>query len=171
VYDRIRGELKPGERLLWCGRPRGGIRVGVGEVLPGFLFLVFTVFAIAGGAYIMVPFGIGLLTYLAYKTIVHDPRRRSATAYGLTDRRVIVIESWPVRQVTRLPLRVLTDITLKEREDRSGTIACFVTDPDLQKRNKRGEAVAGSLFRMIVDARHVYDLLRDARARCAAPRV
>jgi len=51
-----------------------------------------------------------------------DARIRAKTFYGLTNRRTIIISGLLSRTINSLPLRTLSDISLQERSDRSGTI-------------------------------------------------
>ncbi|MEA2511420.1 MAG: hypothetical protein QOJ59_907 [Thermomicrobiales bacterium] len=180
AYEQIRTELLPGERLLWSGRPRGGIRVqGQDGCLVPFMLLwmsiptlaIVNMFAeddLSPVAIVLLPFlFIGFYVLIGDRLL--DARYRSKTAYGLTDRRVIVVDGLLHRQTQSLPLDALSDITLHERADRSGTITCTSPSGFLYKKNKRGETVARPLFRIVVDVRHVHDLLLEARANASPP--
>lgn len=173
VYVRVHGQLDPGERLLWCGRPRGASGRTIGMLIPILFMVIWTGIALGAAldnraegqpvADVLVPLLMGLgglvaLVYLVIWMIFGDVWTRRRVAYGLTDRRVIIIDG---RTVRSLPLHTLVDITLQERADRSGTIRCFVRGTT----NKRGVPVSRPLFRRIVDARYVYALLLDARER------
>ena len=55
-----------------------------------------------------------------------DSWQRSRTWYGLTDQRVVILNSRGVRSIA---LGALGGIALREREDRSGTIVFGFSDP------------------------------------------
>jgi len=74
---------------------------------------------------------------------------------------VIIVEGLIDQHALSLSLDTLSNITLHKN---SGTISCIG-----HKTNKRGDMVQGSLFRLIVDAPHVYELLREAQAGLLTP--
>jgi hypothetical protein len=138
MYDEadktIRAELGPGERLVWAGRPRGGVRLTAADALMIPFSLVWCGFAVfweksalsmnAPGFFALwgLPFiGVGL--YVVFGRFIADAVRRGKISYGLTDRRVIIVSGVFTRQVTSLDLAALGEITVSERPDRSGTIA------------------------------------------------
>jgi hypothetical protein len=112
---------------------------------------------------------IGLLLLVWQCKIVNDvlldALRRRTAVYALTDRRALVIGGLFARRAQSFPLESFTSLTLREGKQGSGTIFCSGTVGDCHKKNRRGELVPRPLFRRIVDARHVYDLMRDAQAR------
>ncbi|MGH2558707.1 MAG: hypothetical protein ACRDJH_06555 [Thermomicrobiales bacterium] len=180
VYDRIRAEIVPGERLLWCGRPRGGIHFKREDIFLTLFFLVWTGFSLTAvisfvsrrEGVIVVPALFALVgLYMLVGRYPVDAWRRSTTAYGLTNRRAIIVHGLFGPDVRSLPLHTLAEITLRERCDRSGTITCLGNTPAWHRTNNQGMPKKGSLFRMIVDARHVHDLLLDAQAKLAMTRV
>jgi hypothetical protein len=98
-----------------------------------------------------------------------DAWMRSRTSYALTDQRALIISGLFSQQVKSLPLRTMSDITLKERPDGSGSIA-------LGPSTGRYSLLAGSgwpgsgryqppAFEMIENVRNVHNILRDAQAR------
>ncbi|HSN97411.1 MAG TPA: hypothetical protein VLS89_03900 [Candidatus Nanopelagicales bacterium] len=113
--DRLRGEeeearfmvqqeLAPGERLVWAGKPRQGVRlvpadvylIPAGLVLAGFpLLMSIAVLVLAGPAAVGVLFQIAPFfafgLYLAGFRFLVDARRRAQTYYGLTDRRALIV--------------------------------------------------------------------------------
>ena len=125
--------LDPGERLLWSGQPRPGIRLRALDIflIPfTLLWCGFAIFwesmVILKGAPIFfmlwgVPFVcVGL--FIAFGRFFVDARARARTWYGVTSQRILIVNGLFSRQIKSLQLRTLTDVSLTERGDRSGTI-------------------------------------------------
>ena len=174
----IVGQLDSGERLIWSGRPGGGLRVRRGDwfMIPfsllwgGFAFFwewmairqgAPLLARVWGGAFVLVG------THLVAGRFFWDARRRSHTYYAVTDRRVLLVTSrWP-RNTTTLPLRSIPAITLAEREDGTGDVVFDSTDAGhvgIGGRLPRGSSVP-TMLEFIPNARRVYDLIRDAQRR------
>jgi hypothetical protein len=173
----IRRELSPNERLLWFAKPRQGIRFRVSDLymIPFSLFWAgFAVFwelsVIRDGAplFFMI-WGIPFLVMGAYITVgrfILDAVLRRKTAYGLTDRRVLLVSGLWSRAVRMLDLAALPELSLVERSDRSGTIA-FGAPASPRRRMMPGTPWPGVetpfAFEMIEEARDVYDRIRAAQ--------
>lgn len=132
----IRGELKPGEQLIWCGRPGKGARPSIREALmwlfsvPGIVVVIL----IAGWPTVrrgvpiiplvvlffalVVPFCWLILYYLCHA------RRWARTYYGLTGRRVIVVSNLLRRGVKSRELSAIQYLRLFPGRHGEGTI-CF----------------------------------------------
>ncbi len=93
--------LRPGERLLWSGRPDPAVHLTVADVflIPfGLLWTGFSVFwtfgVAAGGAPLpSVLFGLPFVLFGLYMLVgrfVYKARRKRRTAYGVTTERVLV---------------------------------------------------------------------------------
>jgi Bacterial PH domain len=186
-YGSAEGDLSAwltaGERLLWSGRPRGGIRLQASDALLIPFSLFWGGFAIFWETMVLrsnaplffalwgVPFVLAGLYIIAGRFVV-DAFGRGKTLYGLTDRRIVIVSGLFNRQVHSLPLRTLPEITLSERPDRSGTITFGV--PPYPMAGIFGRHVVqnwpGSrqfvppAFLMIENARYVYDLIQQAQA-------
>jgi hypothetical protein len=175
AYEQIRRELHPTERLLWSGRPRRGIRFNRGEAVRTCLFVVGGVLlfllwrAAGGGGVVLALIYLFVLCGIVDRVVV-DAWRRRKTYYGLTDRRAIVVDGLFNQQVRSLPLRPSPKLSLREGGNRYGTILCSPGSGHWYKKNRRGMIVPRPLFRMIVDARHVYNLMLDAQAKPPASR-
>ena len=176
--------LGPGERLLWSGQPRSGIQLRgqdaylipfslmwggfaifweymaltQGSKAPGPVGIVFPLFG--------VPFVcVGL--YLIFGRFFADARSRSRTFYGVTSERIIIISGLFSLQTKSLQLRTLTDVSLTQRADGSGTITFGPT------HIMNGHFPAGlwpgtgryapPAFDLIERAKDVYDIIRNAQ--------
>lgn len=125
--------LEPGESLTWNGAPKHGflLRGSDAFLIPfsimwgGFaIFWEFSVVA-AGASLIFIIWGIPFVLVGLYITVGRffvDARMREKTFYGLTDQRIIILSGLFSRTISTLPLRSLSEITLKENPDRSGTV-------------------------------------------------
>ncbi len=169
-------QLSGGERLLWSGRPRQGLvlRPADAYMIPFSLmwggFTIFWEYGVlkskAGFFFTLwgIPFVlVGL--YLIFGRFFVDAGQRANTYYGLTDQQIIILSGLLSRNVTSLSLRTLSDVSLSERADRSGTIrfgpgASFWTG----QAGWPGSSQYGSpSFEMIENAREVFERIRAAQ--------
>lgn len=176
--QEIAREMEPNERLVWSGVPRRGIALRRGDVflIPfSIMWGGFAIFWEAGvlgsGAPLFfalwgIPFVlVGL--YLIFGRFLVDAKTRAKTAYGLTDRRIIIVSGLFSRSVKSLQLRTVSDITLDEKSDGTGTITFGPSHP--MARWVGGAAWPGAssyfgpAFDMISRARDVYKRIRDAQ--------
>ena len=172
----ISAELSGGERLLWAGMPKQGLRLRLSDVLliPASLlwggFAMFWEFrVVTGGMPIFfvlwgVPFVLAGL-YLIVGRFFVDSFQRSRTYYGLSDRNVIIVKTAFSKRVQILPLRTLPQVALSERGDGSGTIAL---GPPLHASAAWSSGawpgkVGPPMFEMVEAARRVYNQIRDAQ--------
>jgi len=129
----ISRHLESGESLKWTGVPRQGpvLRGSDAFLIPFSImwggFAVFWEFSVvtSDAPFFFMLWGIPFVCVGLYITVGRfflDSRQRSKTFYGLTDQRVIILSGIFSRTVNTLPLRTLSDITLKEKSDRSGTV-------------------------------------------------
>jgi hypothetical protein len=140
--NQIKAELGSQERLLWTGRPRSGILFRPADALLIPFSLLWGGFAIFWEATVItqrapfffklwgVPFVlVGL--YLIVGRFFADARQRAKTYYGITSERVIIISGLFRRSVKSLNIETLSDITLTEKSDGSGSITLGPTHPML----------------------------------------
>ena len=173
--QELQRELGTGERLLWTGRPRQGLRLRAADAMMIPFSLMWGGFAVfwevgvlkQGGPTFFALWGIPFLVVAVYITVgrfFFDRYQRSRTYYGLTDQRAIIRTS---KGVKSLSLRGLADLSLKEKEDRSGTISFGAGDPRYSFFAGAGWPGMGRFlppsFEMIEDARQVYTQIRDAQ--------
>jgi hypothetical protein len=129
----VQRELGPQERLLWSGKPRAGLvlRSSDAFLIPfsllwgGFAFF-WEYSVLSGNAPVFfalwgIPFVIAGC-HMIFGRFVLDMKQRETTAYAVTSERIIIITGLFRRGVKSLNLRTLTDISLSERSDGSGTI-------------------------------------------------
>jgi hypothetical protein len=168
--------LDRGERQLWAGQPRKGI-----VFRPADLFMIpfsllwggFAVFwevtAVSNGAPLFFAlFGVPFVLVALYITIgrfLVDSLRRSRTSYAVTSDRVIISSGLLAPNTKTLNLRTLSDITLQERRDGTGTITFGPTHPfaALHAGTSWPGVPQTPSFEMIADAHRVYDILREAQ--------
>jgi hypothetical protein len=133
TQSEIQRELGAGEKLLWSGQPRQGLRLNITDVfiIPfSLLWCGFAIFweatAINGHAPLLfklwgVPFvAIGL--YMVFGRFFVDARTRARTYYGVTNQRLVIVTGGFSRRVRALPWQSLSPATLTERGDGGGII-------------------------------------------------
>ncbi len=182
-------ELGSGERLVWSGQPRRGIRLTPADifVIPFSLFWCgFSIFWVymalkatksAGPAGVVFPlFGLPFVAiglHMVFGRFIADARVRERTFYGITSERIIIVSGLSARQTKSLNLRTLTDISLTERPDGSGTITFGSTHP-LGHWIPSGAFTwpgagqyAPPAFDMIDRAKEVYEIIRRTQKTAA----
>jgi hypothetical protein len=125
--------LDPGERLLWSGQPRPGLQLRAQDAFLIPFSLLWCGFAIFWESSVLhgeaplffrlwgIPFVlVGL--YVVFGRFVVDAMNRSRTAYGVTNERILIVGGILSQQTKSLQIRNLTDVTLTQRKDGSGTI-------------------------------------------------
>ncbi len=175
--------LRPGERLLWSGRPvmRRFVMRGSVLLIPfTLLWLAFAVFweasvlgSKAPGIFALwgIPFvAIGL--YVAFGRFLVAGREARRTIYGLTDERVLIIGGAFSVRITELLLRTLPSPTLESGSDGVGTIT-FGPRAPYESSLPAGWPMMRTMsasFSMIDDASSVFRLVDDAAAKAREPR-
>ena len=112
--------------------------------------------------------------YLIVGRFFVDAWQRSRTCYALTNERAIIVSGIVGQKVKSLPLRTMSDITLTERSDGSGSIALGPASgpygwmagtswPGMSRYQPPS-------FEMIDNVRQVHTLLRDAQTSAAGVR-
>ncbi|MBM4046632.1 MAG: hypothetical protein FJ279_16095 [Planctomycetes bacterium] len=181
---RIESVMVSGERLLWSGQPKGGIQFRAADALLIPFGLVFCGFAIfwevlalmatakaRGPIAIAFPlFGVPFVLlglYIVFGRFIVEAKRRERTFYGVTNERAIIISGLLSQSTKSLNLRTLSDITLSERSDGSGSITFGPTHPfgwPFQGTSwPGGSQYTSPCFDLIPNAREVYDVLRKAQ--------
>ena len=175
--SEIARELSSGERLLWSGQPRQGIRLRTSDtfLIPfSLLWCGFAIFWEAsvitkGAPFFFMLWGIPFVLvglYIVGGRFFVDARTRQRTFYGVTSERVIITSGLFSRQTKSLPLRALSDISLTGHADGNGTIT-FGPQHPMAQRHPSGWPGAGRYaapaFEMIECAKNIYDLIRETQ--------
>ena len=186
--SEISRELDSDEKLLWSGCPRDGIILRSSDVLMiplSIFWLGFTIFWMAGAtgslwisdgekeaaafSFIFPLFGLPFVAvglYMAIGRFWVDKAMREKTVYGVTNERVIIRSGLFSRTVKSLNIHTLSDISLKEKDDGSGTISLGPSNPMngmLEGMNwwpGMGQYSSPSID-SIPDARSVYNIIRE----------
>ena len=179
-------ELASGEKLLWTGQPRPGLRLRASDALMIPFSLLWGGFAVfwelsvirSGAPALFMVWGVPFVLMGLYITVGRffaDARQRGRTYYGLTDQRIVIITGLFTRKVKSLSLRTLQDISLDERGDRSGTISFGGGNAMANWFGGSGWPGAGGqpapAFELIENARQVHTRVRAAQAAAASPPV
>lgn len=181
--DVIESELSGNEKLLWSGKPRQGIVFRSFDIFMVPFSLIWAGFAVfweimvliqipgeAGTigiffAFWGVPFVLAGL-YILFGRFIIDSKRRKHTFYGVSDERIITVSGIFSRKVESVNLKTLSNLSLKEKTDKSGTISFGQGNPYPWWFNGYalpGMYKTGQEFEMIEDARKVYEIIRKAQ--------
>ena len=176
--SEIEKELSSGERVLWNGQPRGGIRLRPADAFMIPFSIMWGGFAIFweagvvthGAPFFFMLWGIPFVfvgLYIMFGRFILDARTRERTFYAITSERVIIVTRLFSRSTNSLSLRTLADVTLTERADGSGTITFGPTHPFGQWSAGGAWPGAGRYappaFDMIDRAKEVYEVIRQAQ--------
>jgi hypothetical protein len=189
IEQKLRPELARDERLLWSGMPKQGLRLRASDwfAVPFTLFWFYMVmFGMSPHGIptdqpplYMTPQGIPFVLVGAYVLAGRffvDWYQRTRTYYGVTDQRVLILDGVFNRQIKSLTLATLSDLTLKQQSDGSGTITFGPGTSAYSWFGRNSWSGTNSrqapAFDMIEDVRKVYALIREAqqsnRTRAAA---
>ena len=112
--------------------------------------------------------------YIIFGRFLVDARRRSGIYYGVTKDRVIIISGTRTRQVKSLNLHMLSDLSMEERRDGSGTISFGAAHPMSAWGSGMSwpgmERYLPPSFESIPDVRTVYALIEEAQALASMPK-
>ncbi len=178
TQQEITPELDSSEKLLWTGQPRTGVffRGADAFLIPfSILWCGFAIFwefmVIRSNAPLLfrlwgIPFVIiGL--YFVFGRFWVEALQRKKTFYGLTNERIIIISGLFTRKVKSLSLRNLSEVSLSEKADKSGSITLGPSNPLFAMFGGMTWPGMGNFlppsFEMIANAKAVYDLLRNAQ--------
>jgi hypothetical protein len=183
-------DLLPGERVLWSGSPKPGIRIQgrdlvnlpFGCVFTGFaLFWTTMAFVMTRSAGTRGPFRIffplfglpfilvGL--YVIFGSVLVRAAQAKKTAYAITDRRLITVVEGGNRTVNAIDLERILSTTLYEGKDGSGSIAYSISSRDIDRMASRTgirNLNAALTIDGVDNVSSVYATLESARAARAA---
>jgi hypothetical protein len=133
IENELRETLTSNEKLLWTGRPKTGLILRAIEffLIPfSLLWFGFAIFweynALRMGNTFFALFGVPFIVmglYISIGRFVVDILKRKHTRYGITDNRVIIKSGIFNKSIQSFNIKTLSDITMKERSDGSGTIS------------------------------------------------
>jgi hypothetical protein len=129
VPPALSAALDAGERLLWWGVPKQGFvlrRADVKLIPFSLVFLTFAVFwewqVVQAAEPFFALFGIPFILaglYVVAGRFVHDAMRRRGMVYGVTDKRVLIVEASGLNSVE---LSSLNEIHLQKTASHVGSI-------------------------------------------------
>jgi len=166
-------DLERGETSLWTGRPRQGIWFRPSDALMIPFSLLWGGFAVfwevgvlntpAPGLFAIwgIPFVL-MGIYITVGRFFFDAWRRGRTSYALTSARVVIRSGGSLKS---LNLHTLSDVTLTERADRTGTITFGASAFPVSMFGGAGWPGAPQTpsFEGIPEARQVYAQIRAAQ--------
>lgn len=179
--------LDPGERLLWSGQPKRGVRLQAGDVFLIPFSLVWGGFALFWEAGVlglvhldsrhpanhpplfMAVFGIPFVLiglYMIFGRFFYDAASRHRTWYGITNRRLVILKTLFGTKILSYDFATLTNLNVVERGDRSGDVLfgtpAFGLDfANTSFQSRRAPATPG--FYLVPGVRDVYNQIRAAR--------
>ncbi len=177
INSIIQSELKSGEKLLWNGKPQGGIRLRSSDafLIPfslmwgGFAFSWEASVILSGAPLFFKLWGIPFVLmgiYIIFGRFILEAKSREKTIYALTNQRIIILSSLFGRKVKSLNLRNLPELTLNEKSDGSGTITFGATNAFNAWGNSSWSGTQQTQvpsFEMINNARQVYNTIQEAQ--------
>jgi hypothetical protein len=186
---RLQPLLLPGERLLWTGRPRGGIAFRSADLylVPfGFLWTALVLFwnievwSMPRSEPFFALWGLPFLAFGAYIVagrFFHEAWLRAHLLYAVTSRRIVVLRTPPFQRVKSLDIGYLPVLDYEEHRDGRGTLT-FDFDDDERNPWWSSHAprawlppLARMRFDRIERPRFVYDLVRREADRRHGERI
>lgn len=180
LSDSIRVELSPGEQVVWSGQPRQGIVIRGSDAFTipfSLLWAGIAVFWLVSAARANAPlpfilFGVPFVmlgVYLVIGRFFVEAKQRQKTFYALTPQRVIIASGLFSRTVKSINLKTITELSLSERGDGTGTITFGAQHPMAalfggMSSWPGAEQAFGPRFELVPGARGVYESIRKAQA-------
>ena len=176
--QEINKELSRSEKLLWSGAPKRGVMFRGADIflIPfSILWCGFAIFweltAVAGKAPFFfklwgIPFVVVGL-YFVFGRFFVEAKQRSKTIYCLTSERIIIISGVFSKKVKSINLKNLSEVSLSEKSDNSGTITFGSGNPLYSMFS--GMSWPGMSqrmppsFEMIQNAKTVHEMIRNAQ--------
>jgi len=183
----IQPSLEPGERLLWAGHPRRGLRLVAADAFMIPFSLVWCGFSAfwewkalsqPNSPPEIVLFGLPFIAvgfYVVFGRFVADAIRRGKITYALTTRGIIIAGGVFTRSLQRLDFGAFREMSISERGDRSGTITLGSTGGrQAMALSMFGASWPGMsrnlppMLELIENARAIYDKIRAVKTKAAA---
>jgi hypothetical protein len=177
VESRIAREIGANERLLWSGQPRQGLMLRPADALlipfslmwGGFAMFWEAMVVRTGAPFFFKLWGIPFVLvglYLIVGRFFADARQRARTIYAVTNERVIIVSGLFRETVTSLNLHMLSDISLSDKSDGSGTVSLGPSSPYgwfASSGWPGGRQYMPPALEGIPGARAVYETIRQAQ--------
>lgn len=187
-HKRLQPFLHPGERLLWAGRPKGGVVLRLPDLylIPfGILWVSLALGSIALDptrdpdlfSWVWSIVVISLGTYLLAGRFLHEAWVRAHLLYAVTSQRVVVVRTPPWQRFKSLELGYLPVLDYEEHRDGRGTLTFDFDGEDDHPwwMHHQNHGSASQLMRMRFDRieqpRLVYDLVRREAERRRSERI
>ena len=184
--------LESGERLLWEGQPKQGVRLQAADAFMIPFSFMWGGFAIFWELAALGLFGFGphakgsshdpmmvrlifplwgipfvvIGLYIMFGRFFYDAEMRKRTWYAITDQRVLILKNLFSRNVVSFEYRNLPGLNLTERRDGSGDIL-FGSAPPFAAFSGAGwpgtRKYAAPGFYLVPDAREVYSRIRQVQ--------
>ncbi len=178
IEEELKPILSPDEKLKWTGKPKTGIILRSSDIFLIPFSLLWGGFAVYWemNAFSMdtplffklwgIPFVlIGL--YITAGRFFLDARKRANTIYGITHDRIIIKSGIFKREIKSLNIKTLSDITLNQKDDGTGSILLGPSDfryNMLQGMEWPGMKQAPRL-ELIDEVKSVYDMIIGMQKR------
>ena len=194
IAAELQSEMTSGESLLWSGQPQQRVIFHQQDwfAIPFSLlwggFAIFWEWGVTGhfdnahgshsapGFFVLwgVPFVV-MGQYLIWGRFLYAAWKKARTYYGITNKRVLVVNAGKSRRVTDAYFPNIDSVSLATRSDGIGTIE-FAPEPaaalsqwGFSNRRGRGNQMGIDLTRLaffdIADARNVHRLIQDQRVK------
>ena len=175
--------LERGERQLWAGTPRLGVVLRQADLLMIPFSLLWCGFAVfwevsvlrTGAPGFFALWGVPFVAWGIYVTagrFFADAWRRGRTSYFVTSSRIVIVGGTFTPSTKSLLLTTLSDVSMTERPDGTGTITFGATNPMFAMY--AGMSWPGvpqvPSFEMIPDVRRVYGVVQTAQQDALAHR-
>jgi len=177
----VQKHIDSGERVFWSGKPKQGLIFRGADIfiIPFSLFWCGFVFfweysVISHGAPIFFPlFGIPFVAvgiYLIIGRFYVDAKKRENTFYAVTSERVMIISGVFRQKLKSLALRTLSEVSVDESKDGSGSIEFGQSLPFASLLAGIWwpglEQFSGPRFDAIHNPKEVYQLIREQQKDC-----
>ena len=173
--SELRQHLDADERLIWTGIPKQGFQLRGSDIfmIPfslvwGGLAISWEFDALQSNDLLFVIWGIPFVLvglYIIFGRFFYDSVLRKRTVYGITQNRIIIKYGVLKSSIKSLDIRALSDVTINEMPDGSGTI--MLGPESLMYGMFRGSGWPGTntklapALEMIPEARKVYRRIID----------
>jgi hypothetical protein len=176
--NEIQKHLEPREKVLWSGQPRQGVMLRGSDtfLIPFSLlwggFAVFWEYSVLtqGAPSFFALFGIPFVVigiYFIVGRFYVEAKQREKTFYGVTSDRVLIISGLLQQKVKSLTLRTLSDISVTESRDGTGSISFGHSFPFVSLFGGMVwpgmEQFVGPRLDTINNPKQVYQLIREAQ--------